>query len=66
MISNIMQIGDCNAVATYQTLINHLFSQYIGVFCCCSLTKCIYGGVKEAKGYSELWESVTTIQHIYV
>ena len=32
MISNIMQIGDCNAPAMYQTLMNHLFSRYIGVF----------------------------------
>ena len=32
MISNIMQIGDCNTSATYQTLMNHLFSRYIGVF----------------------------------
>ena len=32
MISNIMQISDCNAPATYQTLMNHLFSRYTGVF----------------------------------
>ena len=27
-----MQIGDCNAPATYQALMNHLFSAYIGQF----------------------------------
>ena len=32
MISNIMQIGNCNAPAMYQTLMNHLFSGYISVF----------------------------------
>jgi hypothetical protein len=32
MVSLVMQIGDCNASATYQTLINHIFADYIGVF----------------------------------
>lgn len=32
MVSLVLQQGDCNAVATYQTLMNHLFGQYIGVF----------------------------------
>lgn len=32
MVSLVMQIGDCNASATYQTLMNHIFSDYIGVF----------------------------------
>ena len=27
-----MQIGDCNAPATYQALMNYIFSPYIGVF----------------------------------
>lgn len=27
-----MQQGDCNAGATYQTLMNHIFNEYIGVF----------------------------------
>ena len=27
-----MQQGDCNAGATYQTLMNHIFASYIGVF----------------------------------
>jgi hypothetical protein len=30
MISTIIQIGDCNAPATYQALMNHLFGGYIG------------------------------------
>lgn len=30
MISTVIQIGDCNAPATYQALMNHLFNQYIG------------------------------------
>ena len=30
IISTVIQIGDCNAPATYQVLMNHLFSQYIG------------------------------------
>ena len=32
MISNVVQIGDCNAPATYQALMNFLFSAYIGRF----------------------------------
>ena len=32
MVSLVLQQGDCNAVATYQTLMNHLFGPYIGVF----------------------------------
>lgn len=32
MVSLVLQQGDCNAVATYQTLMNHIFSPYIGVF----------------------------------
>ncbi|PSR74038.1 hypothetical protein PHLCEN_2v10177, partial [Hermanssonia centrifuga] len=32
MVSLVLQQGDCNAVATYQTLMNHLFGSYIGVF----------------------------------
>ena len=32
MVSLVLQQGDCNAVATYQTLMNHLFSPYIGVW----------------------------------
>ena len=32
MVSLVVQQGDCNAPATYQALINHLFSAYIGRF----------------------------------
>ena len=32
MVSLVMQMGDCNAPATYQALINNLFSSYIGRF----------------------------------
>ena len=32
MESLVMQQGDCNASATYQTLMNHIFASYIGVF----------------------------------
>ena len=32
MVSHVMQIGDCNAGAMYQLLINHIFASYIGVF----------------------------------
>ncbi|GJF00986.1 polyprotein, partial [Phanerochaete sordida] len=32
MVSLVLQQGDCNAVATYQNLMNHLFAPYIGVF----------------------------------
>ena len=32
MVSFVIQIGDCNAPATYQALMNHLFSEYIGRF----------------------------------
>ena len=32
MESLVMQQGDCNVGATYQTLMNHIFASYIGVF----------------------------------
>lgn len=32
MVSQVMQQGDCNAGATYQQLMDHLFSAHIGVF----------------------------------
>ena len=32
MESLVMQQGDCNAGATYQTLMNHIFTSYPGVF----------------------------------
>jgi Reverse transcriptase (RNA-dependent DNA polymerase) len=32
MVSLVMQQGDCNTPATYQTLMNYLFSPYIGTF----------------------------------
>lgn len=32
MVSNVVQQGDCNAPATYQALMNHIFSAYIGRF----------------------------------
>jgi RNase H-like domain found in reverse transcriptase/Reverse transcriptase (RNA-dependent DNA polymerase) len=32
MVSQVVQIGDCNAPATYQALMNHLFSSFIGCF----------------------------------
>jgi RNase H-like domain found in reverse transcriptase/Reverse transcriptase (RNA-dependent DNA polymerase)/Retroviral aspartyl protease len=32
MVSNVVQLGDCNAPATYQSLMNHLFSAFIGRF----------------------------------
>ena len=32
MVSYIIQQGDCNAPATYQSLMNYLFSAYIGKF----------------------------------
>ncbi|KAG9223419.1 hypothetical protein CCMSSC00406_0007606 [Pleurotus cornucopiae] len=32
MVSLVLQQGDCNGPATYQSLMNHLFSAYIGVF----------------------------------
>jgi len=32
IISNVMQIGDCNASATWQALMTHIFSPYIGKF----------------------------------
>ena len=32
MVSLVLQQGDCNAVATYQTLVNHIFTLYLGVF----------------------------------
>jgi len=32
MVSHVTQIGDCNAPATYQALMNHLFGEYIGMW----------------------------------
>jgi hypothetical protein len=32
MVSLVMQQGDCNAGATYQMLMNHIFASYLGVF----------------------------------
>jgi Reverse transcriptase (RNA-dependent DNA polymerase) len=32
MVSQVVQIGDCSAPATYQALMNHLFSSFIGHF----------------------------------
>ena len=32
MVSLVLQQGDCNAIATYQTLMNHIFAPYLGVF----------------------------------
>lgn len=32
IVSLVLQQGDCNGPATYQSLMNHLFSAYIGVF----------------------------------
>jgi len=32
MVSHVVQQGDCNALATYQALMNHIFGEYIGVF----------------------------------
>src|SRR6266567_849851 len=32
MVSNVIQLGDCNVLATYQALMNHIFLPYIGVF----------------------------------
>ena len=32
MVSQVIQIGDCNAPVTYQALMNHLLSPYIGQF----------------------------------
>ena len=30
MVSQVIQIGDCNAPATHQALMNNLFSSYVG------------------------------------
>ena len=32
MVSHVIQQGDCNAPATYQVLMNHIFGEHIGVF----------------------------------
>jgi len=32
MVSHVIQQGDCNAPATYQALMNHLFGEHIGIF----------------------------------
>lgn len=31
MVSLVMQIGDCNTSATYHSIMNHIFSDLIGV-----------------------------------
>ena len=32
MVSHVIQQGDCNAPATYQALMNHIFGEHTGVF----------------------------------
>ena len=32
MVSLVVQQGDCNAPATYQALMNHIFGEHIGIF----------------------------------
>ena len=32
MVSHVVQQGDCNAPATYQALMNHIFGEHIGIF----------------------------------
>ena len=32
MVSQVLQMGDCNAPATYQSLMNHIFSPYLSRF----------------------------------
>ena len=32
MVSLVLQMGDCNVPATYQSLMNHIFSSYVGHF----------------------------------
>ena len=32
MVSLVLQMGDCNGPATYQSLMNHIFSSYLGRF----------------------------------
>jgi hypothetical protein len=32
MVSNVLQIGDINALATHQSSMNHIFSEHIGRF----------------------------------
>jgi hypothetical protein len=32
MVSQVIQIGDCNAPATYQALMNYIFGEHLGVF----------------------------------
>jgi hypothetical protein len=32
MVSKVLQMGDCNAPATYQSPMNHIFGSYIGIF----------------------------------
>jgi hypothetical protein len=32
MVSQVLQMGDCNTPATYQGLMNHIFSPYLGMF----------------------------------
>jgi len=32
MVSLVVQQGDCNAPATYQALMNHIFREHIGIF----------------------------------
>lgn len=32
MVSLVLQMGDCNGSATYQSLMNHIYSPYLGRF----------------------------------
>lgn len=48
MVSLVMQIGDCNASATYQSIMCHIFSEYLGIFMDVYLDDiCIYSDTLE-------------------
>lgn len=48
MVSLVMQIGDCNASATYQSIMNYIFSDFLGVFMDVYLDDiCVYSDTPE-------------------
>ena len=53
MVSLVLQMGDCNAPATYQTLMNYLFSSYIGRFI-----------RKKGFGPRETWRNPSCSRHL--
>ena len=68
MVSHVVQQGDCNAPATYQALMNHLFSPYIGRFMDVYLDDIIIysNTVKDHVGHVKTVIDILTCEKLYL